>query len=1049
MVDLPEYPRRLALTEGPRSGISPADIAAPYAMFARAAGNLADAVAPIAEEQAMAAGAESVGRDANGNLVMVSGPAFGRLGEVYTRAARSSYLAQLDGEMDRKFLELRQQSPNDPVRFDGMAKAYGTELVAREKDPILKASVRAMAEKGRTQHFIGMSREKQQVDLGNAKVALETRVKANDDKMSALARQGGTSTPEYLSLMADQKALYGELQANPQWGYNPAVVDDQMSRGEARHKAETFLGLADRVYQEKGYEEAYRTIETQLRDPGLNLTEAERNQYLSQAGGQIAKREAWRREDVREVRTLAEPTIAALRQGVGGLDDDAESMAKRLEGLGDPGGAARLRAAAEFNRGMRGMISTPTRQWPSASLGDVPKVPALATARAGFGEELQDPAVKARLAALTQAEVGGQGPAAQQAFIETIMNRAAARGQTLAQTMTGDYFPQVTHQRTAQFSTDAGVAARYDGAITNALAGSNVGRFATGNASGTVGFNGGPGVAAHGGERFGIEGPDQEWARRMGAGAVDPVPDRTSSPPPAFLQGQQEGARKAWTAFHARASETVGRWGLLPDDAAWMQSVAPYLTPQQRQQGRELFDKAQIRGALDSLSPDQQNALHASLAEEAAAGAPGAQQMLKDYEEMQAQTAAREQKDPMGRGIDAGWTQGPKAIVWAAPVDQVAAGMTARAKDARIVAGNLGREAVPALQPSEAASFAGALRQNPALLTTMEALDPATYAATMSLDPVKDALAGMVRSNDYGKMSAALASYDKMWAADPAGFAKAFGTAALDRLQDWQAAAPYMTSQEAVEFMRKVQDPSMEAVRKVRAAEVHKVAPKVEEVLGEIGGAGGNTTLGRATRFFGQAAVWGFAAELEARDPGIHPNVRDAFYQDYLSVFSERYKSIGDKDLAAKQALERIKQVWGASEANGGRLMKHPPEVRPEYPAVGGSKAYIGEQMRELVATKFPAGAPAQWSLVSDRETAGDIAAGRAASYGMVYAKKDGTLDVLREADGKPSRVFFDPSKVQAEREALGRRGDVWSRMARNLSGDPNKVNVITGEPLR
>lgn len=1158
MVDLPEYPKRLALTEGPRNGISGADIAAPYAMFARTAGNLADVVQPIAEEQARAAGADSVGYDESGNVVMTAQPVFGYLGEVHKRAANAAFMANMQGQIEKDVASLRGQYPNDPQRFEAAGKTYISELRARQKDPALRASVALAAQQTVDRHAVALISGKQQVDLGNAKVALETRVKATDDKMAALARQGGTGTPEYQALQADQRALYGELGANPQWGYSPTVVEDQIARGESRHKAEAILGTADQLYQAKGYEDAIRTFETTVRDPALNLSETERNQYISQAKAQLASREAWRREDVREARTLAEPMVSALKQGIGGLEDDAESLAKRLEQLNDPAGAARVRSAVEYGRGMRGMIGTPTRQWPQAGAAQyagnpvAQKVAAAATA-AGLPLDIVMPVVAQESGfnpALRPVGKDGRQLSSALGVFQLLKSERDAAG-IGDSTDVDAQIPVGIQKMQSVYATAKATLGRaptpgefYVVYYQGEGAGPKILQNPDGDFRATVGqkvIDANPWLANIKTNGDFIRWTTQKMGARGGGGAVDPVPSRPpaglleagnidlharpvvrnadgsistvrsisigedgnevliptvspdgkilsdqdaialyrqtgkhlgkfdtpqnatsyaeslhqqqareyGSPPPAFLQGQQEGARKAWTAFHTQAIDTVGRWGLTADDATFMQGVAPYLTPQQREQARDLFAKAQLRGALDTLSPDQQNALHAGLTEEAAAGSAGAQRILKDYEEMQAQTAAREQKDPVGRGIDAGWTQGPKAIVWSAPIDQVAAAVAARAKDSRVVAGHLGQEAVPALQPGEAKSFATALRQNPALLSTMEALDPQTYAATMRLDAVKDALGGMARSNDYGKMSAALAVYDKLWASDPAGFTKDFGSATLDRLQDWQAAAPYMSPQEAVEFMRKAQDPAMAAVRKARGEEAPKIAPPVADVLGEIGGAGGNSMLGRAARFFGQAAVWGFAAQLEPVDPGIHPNTRDAFYQDYLSVFKERYRSIGDKDLAHQQAMARVKQIWGASEANGGRLMKHPPEARPEYPAVGGSKAYIGEQVNEVLDTRFPQGRPAQWSLVSDLVTGQDITAGRRPSYAMVYTKKDGTLDLLRGDAGEPVRVAFDPSKQQAEREALGRRGDVWSRIGRNLSSDPNKVNVLTGEPLR
>ncbi|MFG1389090.1 hypothetical protein [Xanthobacter versatilis] len=146
--------------------------------------------------------------------------------------------------------------------------------------------------------------------------------------------------------------------------------------------------------------------------------------------------------------------------------------------------------------------------------------PLLAQARAAYAQALQDPAMAARFAGMVHAEVGGQGPQAQQAFAESVLNRAAARGQTLDQVLSGSYFPQLTYDRAARFAADPKVAGQYGGMLGDVLGGSNVANFATGNASGTVGFAGGPQVAAYGGERFGVEGPDQAWAKRLMGGAL-------------------------------------------------------------------------------------------------------------------------------------------------------------------------------------------------------------------------------------------------------------------------------------------------------------------------------------------------------------------------------------------------------------------------------------------------------------------------------------------------------------------------------------------------
>jgi hypothetical protein len=135
--------------------------------------------------------------------------------------------------------------------------------------------------------------------------------------------------------------------------------------------------------------------------------------------------------------------------------------------------------------------------------------------RGRFFGELSDPATLNRLIAYTDAEVGGEGPDAHQAFIESVLNRSVARNQPLATTLSGDYFPSETHRK-ADRSVSEGEIGAYSGAIGKVLGGSNITNYATGNASGDVGFNKGPQTAQFGNERFGQEGPDVGWWNKLG-----------------------------------------------------------------------------------------------------------------------------------------------------------------------------------------------------------------------------------------------------------------------------------------------------------------------------------------------------------------------------------------------------------------------------------------------------------------------------------------------------------------------------------------------------
>jgi hypothetical protein len=134
-------------------------------------------------------------------------------------------------------------------------------------------------------------------------------------------------------------------------------------------------------------------------------------------------------------------------------------------------------------------------------------------ARDKFARELKSPEIKERLFRLTKVEVYHQGRKAAQAFMESVMNRADARGQTLAEAINDRHYYPAVSLRGWDPGDDRPM---FRAVLKKVLAGSNLAGFATGNASGHVGFNGGRQTYVPGtGERFGIEGTDFAWAFSM------------------------------------------------------------------------------------------------------------------------------------------------------------------------------------------------------------------------------------------------------------------------------------------------------------------------------------------------------------------------------------------------------------------------------------------------------------------------------------------------------------------------------------------------------
>jgi hypothetical protein len=172
--------------------------------------------------------------------------------------------------------------------------------------------------------------------------------------------------------------------------------------------------------------------------------------------------------------------------------------------------------------------------------------------RRNYEPELKDPAIRKQLYNLVHNEVGSGSPTRTVGFLEGLMNRANARGQTLAEAINDrDYYPKQSYRPSGYQPKDA---ALYDQHINTVLGGSNVSNYATGNASGDVGFNKGPTTAyLGGGERAGLEGPDIGWFQRL-TGLKTP-------PPPSYYGGQvlptPSGEPEPGTNLYATAPTTV------------------------------------------------------------------------------------------------------------------------------------------------------------------------------------------------------------------------------------------------------------------------------------------------------------------------------------------------------------------------------------------------------------------------------------------------------------------------------------------------------------
>lgn len=208
------------------------------------------------------------------------------------------------------------------------------------------------------------------------------------------------------------------------------------------------------------------------------------NIYIgSKTGGQVIKFES------PSITYEADKIEFKLRNGQSGSGSSAVSPPVAGGMSGGAGGTppAMMEALKQmgYNPGGSGGSAGGSDQQPYAPGDPQSTGPGGTVNRSAFDEEMKDPAVRARLMALAHVESGGQGPRAQQKFMETVFNRAAMNGHTLSDTMT-----QVGHGRLGYYPSMGNYdnlteaqRKRYRDLMSKVHAGSDLSEGATDNAS--------------------------------------------------------------------------------------------------------------------------------------------------------------------------------------------------------------------------------------------------------------------------------------------------------------------------------------------------------------------------------------------------------------------------------------------------------------------------------------------------------------------------------------------------------------------------------------
>lgn len=371
MVDLPEGPRRGINVSAPQSSLTSRDIVGPALAEAQAAENLAKAAdnavtevgAPLVKE----AGTRSITRDDQGNVVVDSMPMFGKLGDVYRASQEHAYVAATDltlkddlAGLARKAMLPKEQGGGggDPEWFRTEADAYVKRRAGNQRGGF-QSYVLDQGMEVAGQFHRNLMGQKFQQDTEGAKNTLKAQISDQQDTLFALARQGGTATPEYQQAVLKLQAAYTTLSADPRFGVTKEMAESEMRGIADKGKAFGVVGMVDRTFDKQGRATAQKILTDEiLNDPSKQLSDTERTRLYSWGMSRLEYLSGERKAEIDGHRAYANVVIDQLRARMPlapGVVDDAMSKAQKLgdaETVLKLDGAQRAAAAVEQTAGM-------------------------------------------------------------------------------------------------------------------------------------------------------------------------------------------------------------------------------------------------------------------------------------------------------------------------------------------------------------------------------------------------------------------------------------------------------------------------------------------------------------------------------------------------------------------------------------------------------------------------------------------------------------------------------------------------------------------------
>lgn len=920
---LPAVPRRLVTTETPRNRVTAADAAGPFRMLADALGSFAPGVRALEQEAGKNAGLQAVTTGEDGLPRVETMPVLsGDYGAGYNRAARWKYLAELAPAVENAIHKARLDFANNPADFEQWIKGYRNELSRRERDPQLRAAVEKMIDTEGGQAFRAVSTEHFRQQVTGAKTALDARRAQIENKLAALARDGGTGSPEYREAVSDYDAIGEEYVANPLFGESRAEIVRKRERMLARHNALATVGMVARVAADKSVDDegnplggprrAKALADNILTDPEIDLTEEERRGYHRQAIAEIRALSAENRALVSQLNVESREWVRAVESGEVNPADIDDFLDRAAE-AGAVRAVERVTKAAAVQSYLRGSFER-------LSLGERARAVIELQGRGGGDREV---------AAIIGAESGGD-PTARAAT-----SSAAGLGQFVAGTwldLIRRHAPEVAAGRSEQEI----LALRTDPNFAD-LNRRMVGVYRDENRAALQQA----GVASDSGAVY--------LAHFLGAGdAIKVLQASPDTPLVGLVQQRSIDANRTIFARNPTAKDIIAfarrKVGdVVPagarGDPAFLNAVRKHAASDLNRVLPQIEARVKAGETVDAQELDDLGALVYAVGGEDERRRVVQMAVLASVGEQLAGMSAQEREAAgieFARRFAQGSTQLESEIgsYVGTYSKKIADAYKNDPYDAAVRYG--GRPATPPVDfAGDPAALDAAIQAREAeriFIREREGIDPGTLLRPREAQALKGALLG----SEPARIAAAAAIASNLLASNPNAFAGLAGENEVVK--------------EALKFRHYVDDLAMPAGQAAARLLLERTPEHKARVAAQVKGEDidkivkDKVALSDLEKAF-DASWWPGRPAV-----GFTPEQRIGMYGDYVELFRERYAETGDAETAKKLAQDQLKRVWGVTGVSGTDIvMRYPPEKIPALQGIENAAEVVATQAIEAI----------------------------------------------------------------------------------------------------